>query len=402
MEAERRGMKYCIVVPSGMTDYPVEELGGKTPLDAANTPNLDRISADGRVGLVRTIPEGSPPESGIAAMSVFGLDPARYYTGRAALEAAAMGIHLGPDDVAFRCDLVTVDDDLIGDHCAGHISTREAGILFELLRKHLEDQDLRIVPGSGYRALLLCSGARAMDADCHPPQQIIGTTIEENLPSGPGGNVLRDLMLRSRELLEGQEVNRVRIDLGENPANMLWVWGAARRLDLPQFTEVHGKKGVAIAAAEYIKGLALEIGWDVPRVAGATGYYDTDYRAKAMAAVEALDENDISLLHIGAPDEAGHEGDAKAKVEAVERIDADILALLLEAGDGFGEFRIMVLPDHFTPVPLRKHMPDPVPFAIFGSGVESILSLPFTEAAAQNADLRIEHGHELLDYFLRE
>jgi len=395
-------MKYCIVVASGMADYPVEELGGKTPLEAADTPNMDRISSEGRVGLVRTIPEGCPPESAVAAMSVFGYDPVRHYSGRAALEATAMGIHLDPDDVAFRCDLVTVDDDLMGDHSAGRISSREAGMLFDLIRKHLEGPDLRILPGSGNRALLVYSGGEAMEVECCPPQQMAGASIEKQFPSGPGGDLLRDLMERSRELLEDNEVNRVRIDLGENPANMLWVWGAARSSDLPSFREMHGREGAAIAAAEYIKGLALEMGLDVPRVPGATGYCDTEYKAKAVEVLDALGGSDVAFLHIKAADEAGHEGDAKAKVEAVERIDTDVLAPLLEAGGNMDEFRVMILPDHFTPVSSRRHMPDPVPFAMFGAGVESILSLPFTEASAQNTDLRIEHGHELLSYFLRE
>ena len=253
------------MVLGGGADYSVGEPGEPTPLAAADTPNLDRISSEGRVGLVRNIPRGFAPESGIAMMSVLGYDPARHYPGRAALEAAAMGIHLAPGEVAFRCDLVTVADGTMADPTAGRISTREAGILLALLRKHLQGPDLRIVPGSGHRALIIYNGAPPMDAEVTPPHEIIGLRVEDNLPEEAGSDILRDLMRRSCELLEDHEVNRVRVDLGENPANMLWIWGRGKRTPLPQFAELHGKTGAAIAAAEYIIGLALEIGCRVSR-----------------------------------------------------------------------------------------------------------------------------------------
>lgn len=394
-------MKLCIVVPDGMADDPQEELDGKTPVEAASTANLDRIAREGRLGQVKLIPEGMPPGSDVANLAVLGYDPKRYYTGRAPLEAMAMGIPLGKDDWALRCNLVTVSDRLMNDYSAGHISTDEAVVLIALLNEKMGTDQRTFHPGVSYRHLMVVRDTPQLDVKTTPPHDITGQPIDDYLPGGPNGEMLRELMQRSAGILENHEVNNVRLELGENPANMIWLWGEGKPSELPSFREKYGKEAVLISAVDLLKGIALSIGMDVIRVPGATGYLDTDYAAKGKYACEALDKYDLVFVHVEAPDEAAHDGSVAKKVTAIEEIDKHITGPVLARLEERGEpFRMMVLPDHATPIAVRTHTDVPVPFAMFGTAVESPREVAFSERAAEKSDLKVDPGYELMGYFL--
>jgi 2,3-bisphosphoglycerate-independent phosphoglycerate mutase len=385
-----------------MADYPQEKLGGKTPLEAAKTPGMDFIAKNGKVGTVQTIPDGFTPGSDIANLCLLGYDPNKYFPGRAPLEAVNIGVELGEDDWAFRCNFVTVNDDVMVDFSAGHISTKEAEMLISFLNEKLSNESIKFYAGTSYRHLMVYHGKMKIDMKCMPPHDIVGQPLKENLPRGDGGEMLIGLMARSRTLLDEHEVNKVRIDLKENPANMIWLWGHGQRPSMPAFKQKYGFSGAAITAVDLIKGIAKLIGWDVINVPGATGYIDTDYAAKGKYAIKALKNHDVVLVHVEATDEASHEGNLQEKIVALQNIDEKIITPILKAGKEFNGLRIMVLPDHYTPIEKKTHTREPVPFAIGGDGVEKGSGLPFTEANAQGSNLYIEHGHELMEYFLRQ
>jgi 2,3-bisphosphoglycerate-independent phosphoglycerate mutase len=393
-------VKYCIIVPDGMADWPIAELGNKTPLEAARTPNMDFISLNGRLGLVHTIPAGMPPGSDVANLSVIGYDPRKSYTGRAPLEAASMGLAMAPEHWAFRCNLITVDGDLLADYCAGHISTKEADELVKFLQERLAPRFVTFHTGVSFRQIMIYAGPERMDAETTPPHDIMGQRFKDYLPHGNGAQLLQRLILGSREMLASHPVNTVRIDLKENPANMIWLWGQGQAPRLSKFADRYRKTGAVISAVDLVKGIGHCIGWDVIDVPGATGELDTNYAGKAQKAIEALQSHDLVFIHIEAPDSAGHDGDAKGKVQAIERVDAEIVGPLLEALKQFGKFRILVMPDHLTPVAKRTHVAEPVPFAIYGEAVRSNRQFAFTEANARESDLKIEQGHTLMEYFL--
>jgi len=392
-------IKYCVIVPDGIADEPLEELGGRTPLEAASTPHMDYLAANGRVGWARTIPKGLSPGSDVANLSIFGYDPATCYTGRAPLEAAAMGIPMSGSELAFRMNLVTVDGDRMGDYSAGHIGTAEARLLVELLQEKLGSDEFSFYPGVSYRHIMLYKGKDPMLVDCTPPHDITGKELKPHLPRGEGAQKLIDLMARSREVLKEAEVNQIRKDLGENPANMVWFWGQGYMPSLPAFWYRYKKKGAVITAVDLIRGLARCLELDIVDVPGATGYYDTDYGAKAAYALRALETHDLVLVHVEAPDEAGHAGDVKMKIGAIERVDADIVGAVRSALAGTPH-RILVISDHPTPIRLRTHTADPVPFLIYGDGVRPVRSQSFSEKSAMLGELKFERGHELMEYFL--
>jgi 2,3-bisphosphoglycerate-independent phosphoglycerate mutase len=393
-------MKYAIVIPDGAADEPQEELEGLTPLASARTPNMDWVSAHGRRGTVRNIPKGMDCGSDVATLSVLGYDPRQYYTGRAPLEAAARGVELGPDQWVFRSNLVTIIDGVMEDHSAGHISTEEAGVLVGELNRLLARDRISFHVGVSYRHLMTLKGD--IDVTTTPPHDILGRPVEEHMPAGPGGEVLGTIIQRSEQVLADHEVNRIRRDLGENPATHVWLWGQGRRPDLPGFAERYGVRGAAISAVDLIRGLSLLIGWDFIEVPGATGFLDTNFAGKGQAAVEALADHDMVFVHVEASDEAGHQGDAKAKAHAVEQVDRHIVGPLLDhLRGGEDDWRLLVLPDHPTPVRLRTHTDEPVPFAMAGTGLSSVVEAPFTEAAAAESDFHVQLGHELMEYFLK-
>jgi 2,3-bisphosphoglycerate-independent phosphoglycerate mutase len=392
--------KYVIIVPDGAADEPLEQFGGKTPLEAAETPNLDRVSAEGRQGLVQTVPEGMEPGSDVAQMSLLGYDPARSYSGRAPIEAAARGIRLGTDDWVFRCNLVTVADGKMADHSAGHISTEEASTLIEELQAKVRDKRLSFHTGVSYRHLLVFRGME-FDVRTYPPHDHIGTCIEKLLPRGKGADLLIELMSRSQQLFAGHDINKIRQDLGENQVSSIWLWGQGKQTRLESFHKRFGLKGVAITAVDLVRGLAKLVGFDLIDVPGATGYFDTNYEGKGAAAIEALAEYDLVFIHVEAPDEAAHQGNATMKKEAIEKIDRYVIGPVLSYLEKQEDWRILVLPDHPTPVRSGAHSADPVPFAMAGTGVTGILHLGFGETNAAKSGFRVDKGHELMEYFLK-
>ena len=395
-------MKYAIVIPDGAADRPTESLGGRTPLEVARLPHIDRIAAEGRLGTAQTVPPGMAPGSDVATLSLLGYDPVTCYTGRAPLEAAAQGIQCRPEDWIFRCNLVTVAEGVMVDYSAGHIKTQEAEVLIRALEEQFGSDTLRFYPGVGYRHLLAIRG-ETFKVRTTPPHDILGRPVRKSLPKGKGADRLRELMDASRDVLQDHPVNRVRQDLGENPASQIWLWGQGQRPNLTAFRRQWGISGAVITAVDLVRGIARLIGWDVIDVPGATGYYDTDYAAKGRAGIEALRDHDLVLVHVEATDEAGHNGAAREKVRALENVDRLIVGPLLEALDNGDEpWRILLAPDHETPVDLRTHERKPVPFAMMGAGLEPGRSRkPMTEADARKTGMHVAVGHELIEYFLR-
>ncbi|MGB8225467.1 MAG: cofactor-independent phosphoglycerate mutase [Sedimentisphaerales bacterium] len=392
--------KFAIIIPDGAADEPIEQFGGKTILEAAEIPNIDIISQTGRQGLVQTVAEKMTPGSDVAMMSLLGYDPQRFYTGRAPIEAVAMNIQLEPTDWVFRCNLVTIADDKMADHSAGHISTKEGAKIIEDLNKTLGSKTIKFYPGVSYRHLCVIKGVD-FDVYTEPPHDIIGREIIKNLPRGKNAEILLELMAKSRQLLAEHEINKVRRDLGENTVSSIWFWGQGKKAAMESFQNRFGLKGAAITAVDLVRGLAKLIGFDLIKVAGATGFVDTNYNGKAQAAIEALDKYDIVLVHIEGPDEAGHAGNAELKKKAVEKIDQHIVGPVYQALQKYDNWRILVMPDHPTPVRSQAHSGKPVPFAMAGTGVSGVLHKPFSEANAAQTGLKIDKGCELMEYFIK-
>jgi len=340
------------------------------------------------------------PGSDVAQMSLLGYDPARYYTGRAPIEAAAKGIKLGISDWVFRCNLVTIADGRMADHSAGHISTEESASLLEALQARIADERLSLHTGVSYRHLLVCQGMD-FDVRTYPPHDFLGTDVEKLLPRGKGADLLIELLNLSQQVFTDHDVNRVRRDLGENQVSSVWLWGQGKRAHLESFRKRFGLGGVAITAVDLVRGLAKLVGFDLIEVPGATGLFDTNYQGKAAAAIEALNDHDLVFVHIEAPDEASHGGNAPVKKAAIEQIDRHIVGPVLEALERFESWRILVLPDHPTPVRHGAHSAEPVPFAMAGTGITGILHLGFGESNAARSGFRIDNGHELMEYFLK-
>ena len=396
-------MKYILFVPDGAADDPLPELDGKTPLQAARTPNLDALARAGRVGSVLTVPEGMYPGSDVANMSLLGYEPARYYTGRGPLEAAALQVPLDERDVAFRCSLVASDGDTLLDYSSGHISTDEARTLMAVVQEKLGSRRFTFFPGVSYRHILRWTDGK-LDLKTTPPHDIQGEPIAPHLPVGDGEDALRGLIFDSLELLTDHPINRRRRDEGKAPGNMLWPWGQGLTTTLPDFFRERGKKGAMITAVDLLRGLARCAHLRVVDVPGATGYIDTNYRGKALYGLQALDAGaDFLYLHVESPDESGHEGNLDHKLQSLEDIDRDVVGPLL---DGFKQrkqpFRLLVVPDHATPIALRTHRPGPVPFLLFDSRREENSSLPFDERALEDTRLRVEEGHKLIDLLFKD
>ena len=392
--------KYAIIVPDGAADEPIEQFGNKTVLEAAQTPNMDKISSQGRQGLVRTVPADMEPGSDVAQMSLLGYDPLTFYSGRAPIEAVARNIESSAEDWIFRCNLVTISDGKMEDHSAGHISTEEAGKLIKELNEQFGNEQTRFYAGVSYRHLLVFKGLD-FDVQTYPPHDCIGQAIEKVLPRGKGSKLLIDLMARSQQLFTNHDINKVRKDLGENEVSSIWLWGQGRKARMESFQKRFGIKGAAITAVDLVRGLSMLIGFDLIDVPGATGFVDTNYQGKASAAIEALDKYDLVFTHIEAPDEASHNGSADMKKKAIEQIDKCIVGPVFEALQNYGSWRILVMPDHPTMVRTRAHSSEPVPFAMAGDDINGILHTTFSEANAAKSGFRISNGSELMEYFLK-
>ncbi len=392
-------MKYVVLLGDGMADLPLEELEGRTPLQAARTPSMDRIASGGSLGLIRTVPEGFPAGSDVANLSVLGYDPSVYYTGRAPLEAASMSVELGPADVAFRCNLVTLEDDRMADFSAGHISTAEAKALVTDLHKELADGQVAFYAGVSYRHLMVWQNGRR-DMVCTPPHDITGQPFKGYLPTGEGHELLNDLMLRAQGLLREHPVNRRRLDGGKRPANAIWLWGQGLRPSLPTFQERYGLTGAVISAVDLLKGIGIYAGLTPIEVPGATGYFDTNYRGKAQAALKALQEMDFVYVHVEAPDEAGHMGDVEEKVRAIENFDEKVVAPIWDGLQDLGPFRILLLPDHPTPIATRTHSKEMSPFVIFDSREVRASQDSYDEETARRSGRVVDRGFTLMDEFI--
>jgi 2,3-bisphosphoglycerate-independent phosphoglycerate mutase len=395
-------MKYAIIIPDGAADEPLKELGGKTPFEAADIPNMDRIAMEGRQGLARTVPDGFESGSDVATMCLLGYDPAVYHTGRAPLEAAAQQIPLSPTDWVFRCNLVTVIDGIMKDHSAGGISDAEAQKLLGDLARKIHLPGFQFYNGVSYRNLLVYRGSEEFDVTTKPPHEIPEEEAAKYLPKGKGSEILRQIIDVSRELFADHEINQVRRDTGHNPATQVWLWGQGHAPNMTKFKDRFGVGSAAmITGVDLLRGLAVLLGWDVLNVEGMTSFHDTDYKGQGQATAAALDKYDLVFSHIEAPDEASHQADWKTKVDAIEHIDRYVVGPVLEKLQAFDEWRILVMPDHPTNIATRKHGYASTPFCMAGTRVRSMRQMPYSESSAAASDLKIERGHELMEYFLR-
>ncbi len=401
-------MKYAILVGDGMSDYPVPELANKTPLEVAKIPNMHDIAKHGTVGLVKTVPPGMKPASDVANLAIMGYDPKTYYTGRGPLEAANIGVELAADEVAFRCNLVTVNADIMADYSAGHISDKESKSILSFLNENLGSDRIKFYHGKSYRNLIVIKTRSKdemrdlMKARCVPPHDISGKPITNSLPKGKGSEVLLNLMQESRSLLSKHEINKVRLDLGENPANMIWLWGQGANPNMPSFRGMFGIEGSVISAVDLVNGIGRLIGLDVITVPGATGYYDTNYKDKGEYAIRSLEEKDFVFVHVEAPDEAGHNGDVREKIRAIENFDKYVVGAVWNFLKEVDDYRIMVLADHATPVVLRTHVSDPAPFVMAGTGVTHNGFDIFSEAHAKAAKVKFKSGAALTETFFKK
>lgn len=399
-------MKYVLIIPDGCADQPQASLNGRTPLQAAHLPAMDQIANRGVVGAANHVPPHLPPGSDVANLSLLGYDPNRYFSGRAPLEAAAQGIALGPHDWAVRCNLVCIQDQVMRDFTAGHISSPEAAALLETANQHLTDSSIRFVPGVSYRNLMIVRGSAdrkppfSMETSSTPPHDLTDQTVVDAYPQGVGSDLLCQLMNESLKWFENHPVNQQRIASGKRPATNIWLWGLGLQPNLTSFQSRFGVRGVMITAVDLLRGLAKLVGWDLIEVPTATGYIDTDYAAKGRAAVAALDHYDFVTVHIEAPDEASHQGLAAEKIKALEEIDRHIVAPLWSRLQNEPEWRIMVTPDHPTLLSTKTHSHGTVPFAVAGSNVMSDDSQTYDEAVAARSSLQFPNGWELMPWYL--
>lgn len=404
-------MKFVIVIPDGCADEPQPSLNGQTPLQAAHLPNMDRIARLGIVGRSNNVPASLTPASDVATLSLFGYDPLLVYTGRAPLETVAMGLPLGPDDWAIRCNLIDASGDIMRDFTAGHVSNAEGQDLVRTLQENLGGPVafpgfsgvLEFHPGVSYRNILIYRGPGApfdQATKTQPPHDIPDRPLADHGPSGPGSELLRELMTRSRDLFRDHPVNVARLARGRKPATQCWLWGQGHAPRIQPFQERYGKQGAILSAVDLVRGVGMLLGWKRIDVPGATGYLDTDYAAKGRYGIAALNDYDLVCVHIEAPDEASHEGRADEKVKALAEIDRHIVGPLLDALPGHGAWRMLVSPDHRTPVRTRAHAHGAVPFAAAGLGITSQGQVSYDELTGNQSPLFFDPGHQLMNWFL--
>lgn len=403
-------MKYAVVLCDGMADYPVDALGGKTPMEAANKPNIDRLAAKGEVGLVRTVADGLKPGSDVANMSVLGFDPKVCYTGRSPLEAVSIGVKMNDTDIALRCNLVSLSDEenysdkTMVDYSGGDISTEEAAEIIKTVQKHFGGGEFDFYSGVAYRHCLIVHNGTTDLGDMTPPHDISGRVVGEYLSSSPNAAKLIKMMRESYDILKDHPVNKKRVSEGKLPANSIWLWGEGSRPALESFEEKFGVKGSIVSAVDLLKGIGICAGMNTPDVDGATGYIDTNFEGKAKAAVEEWRKGqDLVYIHLEAPDECGHRNEPENKVKSIELIDSRVFPIILDYLDSQGDYKVMVLPDHPTPIATRTHASDPVPYLIYckgdelDSGVSSI-----NEKTASETGNFIDPGFELMKHFLKD
>lgn len=398
-------MKYIVMLGDGMADYPIEELGGRTPLEAAKKPNIDRLAQHGELGMVKTVPEGLKPGSDVANLSAMGYNPLQCYTGRSPLEAVSIGIQMVDTDVAFRCNLVTLSDETdyedktMMDYSSGEITTEEAAELIRAVDEAFRTEQILFYPGISYRHCMIWHDG-PVGLDLTPPHDISDRKVTEYLPKNP---VILDLMKRSYEVLKDHPVNRARMERGLNPANSIWLWGEGTRPGVSRFEDTYGVKASVISAVDLIKGIGICAGMKVIEVEGATGNIDTNFKGKGEAALQTLLEGqDLVYIHVEAPDECGHHGDLEGKIRAIELIDEEIVGPLLEGLEKAGEeYSILVMPDHPTPIAIKTHISDPIPYLLYRSTdpAESGIAT-YTEKTGKSTGRYVAQGHELMSHLL--
>ena len=393
-------MKYCILIIDGAAGWPLAGRNVKTCLELAKTPNLDFMASEGTLGLIRTVPEGMEPSSACACMSVLGYDPRVYYRGRATIEARGMGIPVDDGDVVFRCNLVAVRDGKMWDFSAGHISTEESRVLITALNESLGSPVVHFSPGTSYRHICKLKGREdTLLATCTPPHDIPGKPIAGYLPHGAGSELLRDLMARSEDVLRDHPVNTVRKSRGDIPATMIWLfWGTGKLPDMPAFKQSFGLAAAITSGVDLLGGLAKMMGMEILDIKGVTDGPDNDYAAQAAGALGALETRDLVVIHIEAPDEASHAGSIDGKIEAIQRIDSEVVSRLrFWQGEAF---RVLIMPDHATPIKVQTHTDEPVPFLLWGQGFSANGAKRFTEAEAQSTGVFIEEGYNIMSRLL--
>ena len=400
-------MKYIVIVGDGMADYKLPQLNNKTPLEVAHTPNMDFMTQSGTIGTAIMVPEDLPPGSDVGVLSVLGYDSKLYPMGRGALEAAGLGVQLNHADVAYRCNLVTLEEDILKDYCAGHITSEEAEELIIALNKELSTDSIVFYPGVSYRHLMVQTGG-SETLQCARPHDIIGEDFVQYLPVGDGQKIIRELMEKSWDVLSAHPVNQKRILQGKLPANSIWLWGQGKSPSLPTYEEKYGITGAVISAVDLLRGIGHYAGLDIIKVPGATGYLDTNYTGKALYALNALKNHDFVLIHVEAPDETSHAGDIDGKIEAIEALDSKVIGTILSGIEippcppfsKGGKYRILALPDHLTPIPLRKHAHGQVPFVAYGTGIHPNGFTEYSEPVAAESYLHFEKGFQLMEWFI--
>lgn len=399
-------MKYLVLLCDGMADYPVPELGNKTPMEASYTPNADKLAEKSVIGLVKTVADNMKPGSDVANLSVLGYDPQVYYTGRSPLEAGSIGIDMKDTDVSFRCNLVTLSDETnyedktILDYCADDISTEEAKELVEYLEKELGNDEFKLYSGVSYRHCLIWNNGTMEVGTLTPPHDITGKAIKEYIPNHPNAQKLYDLMVKSYDLLKDHPVNKAREARGLKPANSMWLWGEGVRASLMPFTEKYGLKGSMISAVDLLKGIGKFSNMNVVHVPDATGYIDTNFEGKAAAAIKEFENGqDLVYVHVEAPDECGHRYEIENKKKSLEIIDEKILGPVLEALEKYDDYKVLIMPDHATPLSLKTHTNDPIPFLIYKKSNPTVGG-EFSEKGAKETGIFIENGYKIMEYFI--
>lgn len=400
-------MKYVVVLCDGMADYPVPALGGKTPMMVAKKPHIDALAAKAEVGLVRTVAPGLKPGSDVANMSVLGFDPHRFYTGRSPLEAASIGIDMKDSDVSLRTNLVTLSDKgepfadkVIEDYCADDISTEEARRLMEAVQAAFGGGEYDFYTGVSYRHCLIWHGGTTELGNMTPPHDITGKVIGPHLSTAETARPLLEMMEKSFDLLKDHPVNKARVAAGRRPANCIWLWGEGKRPALRPFEALYGIKGGMVSAVDLLKGIANCAGMEVAEVPGATGYIDTDFEGKAKAALDLLTRNDLVYVHFEAPDECGHRNEPENKVKAIEMIDSRVLPILEEGLEQYEDYKILLLPDHPTPIVTRTHASDPVPYLLYQKSAPKTGVDTINEETAKATGIYMENGPAMMPHFL--
>lgn len=383
--------KYFVLLCDGLADRPIPELGNKTIIEAANIPNINKVAAGGICGFINTVPDGMPPGSDVCNLSVFGYNPKKYYSGRSPIEAASMGIDLGPDDLALRCNMVTIENNIMESFTAHHIKENHGQNIIDALNDIFRNDDIEFYKGVGYRNLMVLRNVD-LEFETTPPHDITGKNIGNHMPKGRDGAKIQEIMKRAGAAFDG------RTEVGS--ATNIWLWGQGKKLTIPPFKELYGKTGAVISAVDLVRGIGVCAGLDIIKVPGMTGFLDTNFEGKAQYAINALDDHDYVFVHVEAPDEAGHMGSIEKKIEAIEAIDARMMPIIMKGLEKFSSYRLLITPDHPTPIALKTHSSDPIPAIIYGTGIKPDGNQVYSENIKPS--FNINEGYRIADYLFQK